>query len=130
MIDPSADDPAVRFRPSNTRVTVPRGAFLTLAAVRAAAGVVHDCDGQGVCGTCRVKIEAGAEALSPVEERERRQLGPAVDRGWRLCCLTRVYGDLVVRVPEGGFAYPPELQRSEGASPASRSPARRPRRPG
>jgi ferredoxin len=111
---PFADGPAVRFRPSGARVTVPRGAFLTLAAVRAAAGVVHDCDGQGVCGTCRVEVEAGAEGLSPVEERERSQLGPAVDQGWRLCCLARVYGDVVVRVPEGGFAYPPELQRSGG----------------
>ena len=114
MSGSSPDGATVWFRPSGARVTVPRGAFLTLAAVRAMAGVVHDCDGQGVCGTCRVKIEAGAEGLSPVEERERRQLGPAVDRGWRLCCLARVYGDLVVRVPEGGFAYPPELQRSGG----------------
>jgi ferredoxin len=111
---PVAERPAVRFRPSGVRVTVPAGAFLTLAAARAAAGVIHDCDGQGVCGTCRVEIEAGAEALSPVEEMERRQLGPAVDRGWRLCCLARVYGDVVVRVPEGGFAYPPELQRGGG----------------
>ena len=114
MSRPSAAGPAVRFRPSGARVTVPTGAFLTLAANRASAGVVHDCDGLGVCGTCRVRIEAGADALSPVEERERRQLGPAVDRGWRLCCLARVYGDVVVRVPEGGFAYPPELQRSGG----------------
>jgi hypothetical protein len=31
-----------------------------------------------------------------------------------LCCLVRVLGDVVVRVPEGGFAYPPELQRQRG----------------
>jgi ferredoxin len=109
-----AGEPTVRFRPADARTTVPRGAFLTLAAVRAAAGVVHDCDGQGVCGTCRVKVEVGGETLSPVEERERQQLGAAVERGWRLCCLARVYGDVVVHVPEGGFAYPPELQRSGG----------------
>ena len=108
------DGPTVRFRPSDARVSVPSGAFLTLAAVRASAAVVHDCDGQGVCGTCRVRVEAGAEALSPVEELERLQLGRAVERGWRLCCLARVYGDVVVRVPEGGFAYPPELQRRGG----------------
>ena len=110
----SPEGPAVRFRPSDARVTIPPGSFLTLAAVRAAAGVVHDCDGQGLCGTCRIRVEEGAEALSPVDGRERLQLGPAVDAGWRLCCLARVYGDVVVRVPEGGFAYPPELQRSAG----------------
>lgn len=104
------DGPRVLFRPSGARATVPEGAFLTLAAERAATGVVHDCDGQGVCGTCRVQLETGAERLSPVTDMERRQLGTAVERGWRLCCLARVYGDVVVRVPQGGFAYPPELQ--------------------
>lgn len=114
-MSPAPEGPAVRFHPSEARVTIPAGAFLTLAAVRAGAGVVHDCDGQGVCGTCRVQVVAGADRLSPVEERERVQLGPAVAAGWRLCCLARVYGDVVVRVPESGFAYPPELQRSGGA---------------
>ena len=44
----------------------------------------------------------------------QRTFSEVVDQGWRLCCLARVYGDVVVRVPEGGFAYPPELQRSGG----------------
>lgn len=101
----------VRFLPAGAAVEVPRGAFLTLAAIRADVTIVHDCDGQGVCGTCRVLVEAGAGDLSPVEALERRQLGADIDRGWRLCCRTRVFGDVVVRVEEGGFAYPPGLQR-------------------
>ncbi|MGH7563016.1 MAG: 2Fe-2S iron-sulfur cluster-binding protein [Gemmatimonadota bacterium] len=121
----------VRFLPSGIAVDIPPGAYLTLAAIRAGAPVVHDCDGQGVCGTCRVLVAAGGDELSPVEGVERSQLGADVDRGWRLCCRARVYGDVVVEVEEG-FAYPPELQRrsDEETTPGSRSPARRRTQPG
>lgn len=94
-------------------VAVASGTFLTAAAVRAGVTIVHDCDGQGVCGTCRVRIEAGAEHLSPVRPEEKVQLGAALDAGWRLCCLVRVYGSCAVRLPAPGFAYPPDLQRDE-----------------
>lgn len=103
--------PRIRFLPSGREVDIARGAHLTAAAVRAGVAIVHDCDGQGVCGTCRVRVEAGADRLSPIDPRERLQLGPEVDHGWRLCCLVRVWGSVTVRAPEGGFAYPPEHQR-------------------
>lgn len=90
---------------------MPSGTFLTAAAIRALEPIVHDCDGQGACGTCRVRIEAGMERLSSIDALERRQLGPLTGDGWRLCCRVRVEGDVRVRVPQGGFAYPPELQR-------------------
>jgi ferredoxin len=111
---PGGDPPRhvrVRFLPSGRETGVVRGAFLTTAAVRAGVEIVHDCDGQGVCGTCQVLIEEGAPALSALDPREREQLGERVERGWRLCCLAIVGGDCVVRVPVGTFAYPPEQQR-------------------
>jgi len=103
--------PTVRFLPADVTVEVGRGTYLTAAAVRAALPLVHDCDGQGVCSTCRVNIEAGARSLPPPSATERKQLGHLVDDGWRLCCQLRVAADLTVRVPTTGFAYPPELQR-------------------
>ena len=101
----------VRFLPADTTVQVPRGAYLSLAAIRARAPIVHDCDGLGLCGTCRVRVQSGAGGLSPLEPVERRQLGPDAELGWRLCCRARVFGDVVLRAEERGFAYPPELQR-------------------
>jgi ferredoxin len=101
----------VRFLPCDRVIEVRAGSYLTAAAARAGVPIVHDCDGQGVCGTCRVRVESGADRLSPIDPRERVQLGPDVDRGWRLCCLVRVVGNATIRAPEGGFAYPPELQR-------------------
>lgn len=107
----SGETVRVRFLPADREVEIPRGGWLAAAAVRADVPLVFDCDGQGVCATCRVRIESGATALSPVREAERVQLGDSVDRGWRLCCLVRVRGDVTVEVPRTGFAYPPELQR-------------------
>ncbi|HJU87473.1 MAG TPA: 2Fe-2S iron-sulfur cluster-binding protein [Gemmatimonadota bacterium] len=101
----------VRFLPSGRETSVASGSFLTTAAVRAGVEIVHDCDGQGVCGTCQVLVEEGAPALSPPDPREREQLGSRLEHGWRLCCLAIVEGDCVVRVPVGTFAYPPEQQR-------------------
>lgn len=103
--------PTVRFLPADEAVEVEHGSYLTAAAIRAGVAIVHDCDGQGVCSTCRVRVEEGADALPDVSAAERRQLGDRVEEGWRLCCLLRVRGDLTVRAPSGGFAYPPELQR-------------------
>lgn len=103
--------PTVRFLPAGVAIEVAPGSYLTAAAVRAALPLVHDCDGQGLCSTCRVKIEAGARSLPPPSAAEKRQLGDLVDDGWRLCCQLRVAADLTVRVPTTGFAYPPELQR-------------------
>lgn len=105
------DELRVRFLPSGSVVRVLRGTYLTTAAARARVPIVHDCDGQGVCGTCQVRIEEGESAFNPPDPRERAQLGMKIEDGWRLCCLLTVQGDCVVRVPVGGFAYPPEQQR-------------------
>lgn len=101
----------IRFLPSGRSAVLPVGAYLTAGAVRAGEPIVHDCDGQGVCGTCRVRIEAGEEHLTAADAHERRQLGRALEEGWRLCCRVRTRGDVTVRVPPPGFAYPPALQR-------------------
>jgi ferredoxin len=107
----------VRFLPSGREARVPRGAWLTTAAARAGVSIVHDCDGQGVCGTCQVRVESGAAGFAPPDPRERAQLGARIDAGWRLCCLLVVEADCEVRVPEGAFAYPPEQQRGEPDEP-------------
>ena len=57
----------------------------------------HVCSGRGRCGTCRIHVEAGVQALSPVNDIERATLArvsegkPAGD-GVRLACQARVLG--------------------------------------
>lgn len=53
----------------------------------------HVCSGRGRCGTCRVRVEAGAPSLSAIDEQERSTLervGAA--GGERLACQARVLG--------------------------------------
>lgn len=107
--------PVARFLASDGRllaeIEAPAGVWLTAAATRAGVSIVHDCDGQGVCGTCRVRIDAGAGRLSAPDPEERAQLGGAIEDGWRLCCRVRLEADVTVWLPAPGFAYPPRLQR-------------------
>lgn len=100
----------IRFLPSGREVAAPAGTWLTTAATRAGVAIVHDCDGQGVCSTCRVQVVEGGGTFPPPDSREIRQLGGAIDDGWRLCCLLVVREDCAVRVPTGDFAYAPALQ--------------------
>ena len=55
------------------------------------------CSARGRCGTCRVHVEDGAQALSPVNDIERATLarvsdGKPVGDGVRLACQARVLG--------------------------------------
>lgn len=55
------------------------------------------CSGRGRCGTCRVRIDAGADQLSALREDERRTLeraGAGPDE--RLACQARVTGPGVI----------------------------------
>jgi adenylate cyclase len=53
----------------------------------------HVCAGRGRCGTCRVRIDAGAASLSAVGEQERATLERVeAASGERLACQARVLG--------------------------------------
>jgi adenylate cyclase len=57
----------------------------------------HVCSGRGRCGTCRVRIESGAESLSPMNEAERGTLARVgAGAGERLACQARVTASGVV----------------------------------
>lgn len=85
----------------------------------------HVCSGRGRCGTCRVRVEAGAAQLSPVHEAERKTLervgaGPAD----RLACQAHVLGEgvTVVRVlpafADASAAHTPHDWTAHGGAPA------------
>ncbi|MHB2169274.1 2Fe-2S iron-sulfur cluster-binding protein [Alsobacter sp. R-9] len=49
------------------------------------------CSGRGRCGTCRVKVLAGARSLTPMDDIERWTLGASArDGSVRLACRARV----------------------------------------
>jgi adenylate cyclase len=74
-----------------------RGRFgLSLLEISRLADVphAHVCSGRGRCGTCRVRVEAGAGLLSPAEDLELGTLERVGSgAGERLACQARVLGD-------------------------------------
>ncbi len=85
----------VTFLPHNREALLPAGESLLHGAMEAGVHVNASCGGEGQCGKCRVIIESGAveggtsEALSEVD----------LENGYRLACLSRIFSDLVVRIP-------------------------------
>jgi len=90
----------VTFLPAGLTVEVPDGTTLFDAGAGVGAGIDTACVGKGTCGLCRVKVVAGAEALSPYTDEEERHLGNLYHlTRLRLSCRTRVAGAVSVEVP-------------------------------
>jgi len=86
----------VKVANDGNELTVEWGANLLEALKAAGYGLMAACGGQGVCGTCRVKIIEG------LEEPTAAQLGPLKGdlrkEGWVLSCQTQVKNDLVIEL--------------------------------
>lgn len=109
--------PSVIFIPAQRTAVVAEGTSLLDAAAQAGATLIAPCGGEGVCGECRVRVEAGAVAqvlrgCLSLEERAQ---------GWVLACSSRVTRDVTVQVPT---VEPREAVRivTEGAETRVRTP--------
>ena len=80
-------------------VELPAGSTLFEAGARVSAGIDTACVGKGTCGLCRVKILAGAEALNPYTDEERKHLGNVSHiTKVRLACRCRLAeGDVAIQ---------------------------------
>lgn len=85
----------IEFQPDNITVTVAQGENLLSAAASAGVYINAFCGGDGVCGKCKVHIDAG-EVYSERGTLKQEDW----DRGMRLACQTSVKSDLKVTVPE------------------------------
>jgi ferredoxin len=90
-------DALIRFQPSGRTLRVPRGTTLLDAARRAGLPMASACGADGLCARCGVQVLAGAGALTPETEMERRQKRRnRIDPELRLACRAAVAGDLEV----------------------------------
>ena len=93
-----APKPQVRidYVTSGKAIEVDKGSNLLRASMRHECGLPFKCGG-GICGTCRCRIEAGRENLSPVTKKERKHLTDAdLEAGARMGCQTFVEGPVSV----------------------------------
>ncbi|MEN8614134.1 ASKHA domain-containing protein [Dehalogenimonas sp. THU2] len=90
-----SDKYQVAFQPYGITVEANCGENLLELARRAGVGITASCGGDGVCGTCKVKIIKGE-----VESPPSLQLcNDEISSGFRLACRCRVMSDLIVEVP-------------------------------
>lgn len=81
----------ITFEPLGVSIPCTEGESLFEAARRHDIPIPTACVGRGTCGLCRVKILAGAVALSPLNSTEKRHLGNNYFiTGLRLSCQTRL----------------------------------------
>lgn len=101
----------VIFQPSGRRGVITPGKSLLEAARELGVDIEAPCGGVGACGKCKIKIETGffpkygieslLNNLSPVTKEEIQALSKEeLANNFRLACLTKVSGDIVVFVPE------------------------------
>lgn len=100
----------VIFQPSGRRGYVDERRWLLDAARELGVEIESICGKKRTCGKCKVRIEEGfferegiessASHVSQVLQKEVDLLGRELQQDYRLSCCARVYGDLVVFVPE------------------------------
>jgi len=133
-MEKEAPAPFVIFEPSGRRVHVSSGKSILEAAQELGADIQNVCGSQAQCGKCKVRIIEGVSGnqgnssstkkLSPVEDNEKNHL---TDRqlaaGWRLACQARVFGDVVVMVPDESRADRQVISKNPGSRKIDLNPA-------
>jgi uncharacterized 2Fe-2S/4Fe-4S cluster protein (DUF4445 family) len=101
----------VIFQPSGRRGEVPRGVTIIEASRKLGVDIEALCGENKVCGKCIIRIEEGIfekygieskqAHVSPWQEEEDKYIVESNRRkGFRLGCVARIEGDLLVFVPE------------------------------
>jgi ferredoxin len=87
--------PSVSFIDEQKTGEFPAGKTLLACATDLGVKVSHVCGGDGACGTCRIEVVAGWDALTPPTPDETYK---ELDPPYRLSCQARLSGDVVVKV--------------------------------
>ena len=88
-------NPKITFLPHNVSIEVPPGSSVIQAALDAGVHINASCGGEGVCGKCRVRVEAGSVEGGVSEKLSAED----VRSGYRLACRSMVTADAAVRIP-------------------------------
>lgn len=113
MADNEKQKHLVIFQPSGRRGYINEGKTIREASQELGVELESICGGQATCGKCKVRIVEGffesygidsrREHLSLMEEKEQRFFAKREGEeksDYRLACATRLYGDVLVFVPE------------------------------
>lgn len=89
--------PLVRFERIGKSKEVRAGATILVAANSVEVPIGQSCNGDGICGWCKVTVVQGMDQLAPPSQLEKKLLEEKQflpDE--RAACLARVKGDVTV----------------------------------
>jgi uncharacterized 2Fe-2S/4Fe-4S cluster protein (DUF4445 family) len=99
----------VILQPIGRRITVPKGATVLDAARLAGVELVAICGGEGVCGTCKVRVVEGQ--LSEINLNEEGELSSdELQKGFRLACQAEILSNVRIDIPPESFTTAQRLQ--------------------
>lgn len=89
---------AVPIELDGRKLEARRGGTILSAALKNRIRLMHVCGARTLCGTCRVKIDAGGENLTPMSAKEKFSLRYhlSFSSRTRLACQARVEGPIEV----------------------------------
>jgi uncharacterized 2Fe-2S/4Fe-4S cluster protein (DUF4445 family) len=90
------DTCTVEFLPAGVTVRTPAGISLLDAARKAGVYLSSICGGDGICGKCKLVLDAGEVSSKPTSLLSRDEIRQNVV----LACETTVQGDVTVTVPD------------------------------
>ena len=95
----AAHPEAVPIEFDGRKLKARRGGTILSAAMKNRIRLMHVCGARTLCGTCRVKIEAGRENLTPMSAKEKFSLRYHLSFSprSRLACQARVEGPIEVK---------------------------------
>jgi len=123
------DDTTVRFQPWGKDGSVPQGQTLLDAAQNLGISIESLCGGEGLCGTCKVIIDDGADCLTaPSQADEQLFTDSELAAGYRLSCRAAPDmsdGSVQITVPSssqktGGVVLTEGIERDVEIDPAVR----------
>jgi len=123
------DDTTVRFQPWGKDGSVPQGQTLLDAAQNLGISIESLCGGEGLCGTCKVIIDDGADCLTaPSQADEQLFTDSELAAGYRLSCRAAADmsgGSVQTTVPSssqktGGVVLTEGIERDVEIDPAVR----------
>lgn len=96
----------VRLEPIAQESSIQTNGNLLSVLLNKDLDVLKECGGRGMCATCHIYVQEGAESLTPINRREQRTLEviTSCKTNSRLACQARVIGEgVVVELPPGMY---------------------------
>ncbi len=87
----------ITFLPDKKNIKVNEGTTILEALESIGININTPCGGKGICGKCKILINKGITAATPIEEEVLSE--EEIKKGFRLACQTKLFKDTIIEIP-------------------------------